>query len=119
MAKKEMKRVTKTLKGHEDRKGRYVIRMTEQSCWNCGFKVLPGRYCLKCGKKNQTEVLILARRVDLIAGSRRDCVLLQNQFVSLETTIGIWDLVEWENGVGWAFGVWDGWDTIWELCMIC
>jgi hypothetical protein len=28
-----------------------VIRAT-QACWNCGFKVLPGRYCLKCGKKN-------------------------------------------------------------------
>jgi ribosomal protein L32 len=32
--------------------GVIVVRSSEQSCWNCGFKVLPGRYCLKCGKKN-------------------------------------------------------------------
>ena len=29
------------------------------ACWNCGYKVQPGRYCLKCGKKNWATVLSL------------------------------------------------------------
>jgi ribosomal protein L32 len=28
------------------------VLAASMACWNCGFKVLPGRYCLKCGKKN-------------------------------------------------------------------
>jgi hypothetical protein len=41
-------------------------------------------------------------RVDVLLQVHGETVYLES---ICETTIGIGDLVEWENGVGWAFGV--------------
>ena len=47
-----MKESAKFIVEHVDFICKPILEATNNVCWNCGFKVLPGRYCLKCGKKN-------------------------------------------------------------------